>query len=184
MNKQLRAFFSRGYLLCTLLILMAFSSAYSQVSITCPGDIEVENDPGVCAAIVNYVTPVGTGSGTGITTTLTDGLPSGASFDVGTTAVTYTVTNNEGDTDACTFFVTVNDTEVPTITCPPDIAVDADPGTCTAVVNFDLPTADDNCGIFSVFQFGGLPSGSNFLLVKTFWIFRRLILTGTLLFVA
>lgn len=162
MNKLLRAFFFRGYLLGTALLLMAFSSAYAQVTITCPGDIEVENDFGVCAAIVTYTAPVGTGSGTGITTTLTDGLPSGASFDVGTTAVTYTVTNNEGDSDECTFYVTVNDTEVPVITCPEDIVVNANSGACTAIVTFDLPTAVDNCGIYSVFQFGGLPSGSNF----------------------
>ncbi len=178
MNKLLRAFIFRGYLLGTTLFFMAFSSAFAQVSITCPGDIEVENDFGECAAIVTYSPPVGTGSGTGITTVLTEGLPSGASFDVGTTAVTYTVTNNEGDSDECTFFVTVNDTEVPIITCPEDITVDADPGTCSAIVNFDLPTAVDNCGIFSVFQFGGLPSGSNFPVGVSFLDFQAVDING------
>ncbi len=178
MNKLLRTLFSRGYLLGTALLLMAFSSGYAQVSIICPGDIEVGNDPGECAAIVNFTAPIGTGSGTGITTTLTDGLPSGSSFDVGTTAVTYTVTNNEGDSNECTFYVTVNDTEVPTITCSADILIDAPAGACSTIVNFNMPTAVDNCGIYSVFQFGGPASGSNFPVGLTTLDFQAVDING------
>ncbi len=142
--------------------LLAGSTAQAQVSISCPPNITQVNDPGLCAAVVTYTTPVGTGSGTGITTALTQGLPSGATFDVGTTQITYTVTNDQGDTDQCTFFVTVQDIEAPVFDCPPDISVDADPATCSAVVNFPLPDAIDNCGFADVSQFGGQPSGSTF----------------------
>src|SRR5438105_3486546 len=39
--------------------------------------------------------------------------------------------------------IPVND---PTINCPGDFGVHTDPGVCSAVVNFDLPTATDDCG--------------------------------------
>jgi len=149
-----------------------FSLSHAQVSITCPADITVDNDLGVCEAVVTYAAPVGTGSGTNITTTLTGGLPSGSAFPVGTTIVEYTVTNDEGDSDVCTFNVTVNDTEAPEIDCPLDITVDADPGTCNQVVNFTIPTATDNCGPVTVIQIGGLPSGSAFPVGENFLDFQ------------
>lgn len=149
-----------------------FSNGHAQVSITCPADITVGNDPGTCEAVVTYTEPVGTGTGTNITTTLTAGLPSGSLFPVGTTVVEYTVTNDEGDSDSCTFSVTVNDTEAPDIDCPIDITVDADPGTCNQVVNFEIPDATDNCGPVTVIQIGGLPSGSAFPVGENFLDFQ------------
>ncbi|OSZ80048.1 hypothetical protein CAP36_01940 [Chitinophagaceae bacterium IBVUCB2] len=49
-------------------------------------------------------------------------------------------------TVSCTFTVTVNDTQAPTITnCPGDITVTAAAGQCSAVVTFPAATASDNC---------------------------------------
>ncbi len=157
-----------------LFLLFSFLSLESsaQVSITCPANIEVDNDLGLCEAVVVYATPVGTGSGTNITTTLTGGLPSGASFPVGTTIVEFTVTNDEGDSDVCTFEVTVDDAEDPVIACPPDIIVDANDGECTQVVTYPIPTATDNCGPVVVNQIGGLPSGSVFPAGESFLDFQ------------
>ena len=144
----------------------------AQVSISCPANIEVDNDLGLCEAEVVYATPVGTGSGTNITTTLTGGLASGSLFPVGTTLVEYSVTNDEGDSDVCTFEVTVNDSEDPVIDCPPDIIVDANDGECTQIVTYPLPTATDNCGPVVVNQIGGLPSGSVFPAGESFLDFQ------------
>jgi len=140
---------------------MSFSGN-AQLTITCPADISEVNDPAECSAIVNFIEPVGSGSGTGISTSLTAGLPPGSAFPVGTTTVTYTVTNNEGDSESCSFDITVSDTEDPVFNCPPDITVAADPITCEAVVTFSDPTATDNCNVASITQIGGLPSGSSF----------------------
>ena len=41
----------------------------------------------------------------------------GDTFDVGTTPVTYTATDVNGNVSTCTFNVIVEDNEVPTITC-------------------------------------------------------------------
>lgn len=157
-----------------LFILFSFLSLESsaQVSITCPSDIDVDNDPGLCEAVVVYTAPTGAGSGTNITTTLTGGLSSGSLFPVGTTAVEYTVTNDEGDSDVCTFQVTVADTEDPLIDCPPDITINAAEGECTQVVNYPIPTATDNCGPVTVTQIGGLPSGSVFPIGESFLDFQ------------
>lgn len=145
-----------AFFLCTQVEIIA------QVSITCPGNIVQGNNPGLCGATVNYTTPVGTGSGTGIATTLTGGIAPGQNFPVGVTFVQYTVTNNEGDNASCSFFVSVNDTEDPVLDCPDDITVDADPSSCSAIATFDFPTATDNCAVIDIQQIGGLPSGSSF----------------------
>lgn len=136
--------------------------ANAQVSISCPADIFQGNDLGQCSAVVNYATPEGTGSGTNITTTQIAGLPSGSDFPVGVTTITFEVSNDEGQTAQCQFFVIVTDTEDPVFTCPLKITVDANQGDCTAIVFFDIPTATDNCAVVDVFQSAGLPSGSAF----------------------
>jgi len=75
--------------------------------LSCPADISVSNDPGQCGAVVNYTKPSGAGCGT-----VTCDHPSGSFFPLGDTTVTCT--SSAGP--ACSFKVTVNDTQVPTIT--------------------------------------------------------------------
>jgi hypothetical protein len=113
----------------------------------CPADINVSNDPGVCSAVVAF------------SATVTDNCPgatiscipsSGSTFPVGTTLVTCTATDTAGNTDVCTFDVTVVDNENPTIVCPSNISVNADAGVCTAYVTVPSPTTGDNCGVASV----------------------------------
>jgi hypothetical protein len=72
-------------------------------------------------------------------------------FLAGTTTVNCTATNTAG-TDSCSFTVTVNDTEKPTISCPADLTdVHTDLGACSASgVALGTPTTGDNCGVFSV----------------------------------
>jgi hypothetical protein len=76
-------------------------------SLTCPTDISVPNDTDQCGAVVNYTEPSGAGCGT-----VTCDHPSGSFFPVGDTTVTCT--SSTGPT--CSFKVTVNDTQGPTIT--------------------------------------------------------------------
>jgi gliding motility-associated-like protein len=132
----------------------------AQLSITCPGNITQNNDSGQCSAVVNFTPPVGTGGGTGIITFLSGGLGPGNPFPVGTTVVTYTTANNEGDEASCSFNVVVNDIEDPVFDCPTNFTINSDPGECGAVFNFPIPTATDNCEVVTAFQFGGPPSGT------------------------
>jgi HYR domain/Bacterial surface protein, Ig-like domain len=74
--------------------------------ISCPVNIVVEP---TCpsGAVVTYTTPVGTDNCAGATTTRTAGLASGAIFPIGTTTVTYTVTDASNNSASCSFTVTV-----------------------------------------------------------------------------
>ena len=76
---------------------------------------------------------------------LTSGAGSAATFDIGTHTEVYTVTDQAGNTDQCSFTITVNDTEAPTPNCPADITQTIDPGQCGANVSFTIPNPDDNC---------------------------------------
>jgi hypothetical protein len=73
---------------------------------TCSRDIEVEpTSPD--GATVTYTAPIGTDNCPGATTAQTEGLGSGATFPIGTTLETYTVTDGNGNTASCTFTVKV-----------------------------------------------------------------------------
>lgn len=82
----------------------------SACTLTCPDDIEVSNDPGECGANVSFTVDVDGSCGV-----LSLSHASGSFFPVGTTTVTATVTRADSSTQSCTFDVTVNDTEGPTI---------------------------------------------------------------------
>jgi hypothetical protein len=109
--------------------------------LTCPADVTVDNDPGICGAMVEF-------SGEATDNCGMEGItydpPSGSTFDIGQTQVTVVATDLAGNADTCYFSVTVNDLEGPTAECPGDINVDNDPGQQGAVVNF-VSTASDNC---------------------------------------
>ncbi|MBI3136138.1 MAG: HYR domain-containing protein [Bacteroidetes bacterium] len=120
--------------------------------ITCPADINVSTDAGLCGATITYLTPVGTDNcPLGTNTLMTAGQASGSFFAVGTTVITYVVTDSVGNNATCSFQAIVADNENPTITCPADVAVNNDPGLCTASsVSLGTPTTNDNCGVATV----------------------------------
>lgn len=95
---------------------------------------------------------------------VTFSVPPGSFFPVGTTPVTAYSSDANGNSGQLTFNVTVSvvDHTAPTISCPANISVGTDPGSCSAIVNYALPTFSDNCGVASIQQTGGLLSGSVF----------------------
>ena len=112
-------------------------------TITCPAEITVPNDHDQCGAVVSYTVPTGSNSCSSLDVTC---LPaSGTLFSIGATNVTCTATDVSGNTVTCTFKVTVDDTQPPTIGCPANITQDNDQDQCGAVVNYASPTATDNC---------------------------------------
>lgn len=113
-------------------------------TITCPADVVVNADNGLCRATnVNIGTPA-TGDNCGVQGTSNDGP---ASYPVGTTVVTWTATDVNGNTATCTQNVTVLDNQNPTISVA-GITVNADNGACAATnVNLGTPVTGDNCGV-------------------------------------
>jgi hypothetical protein len=78
--------------------------------------------------------------------TQTAGLPSGSVFPVGTTTNTFTASDAYGNTNSCSFTITVNDNEFPVLSAmPSSISMSNDAGVCGALVSWNTPTATDNC---------------------------------------
>ncbi|HTL83079.1 MAG TPA: HYR domain-containing protein [Bacteroidia bacterium] len=104
----------------------------------------VGTDPSIA---INNITITAPGAAT---PTITYDHPSGSFFPTGTTVVTATATDISTNTATCTFNVTVNDVENPTInSCPSNISVPVNNAGCTAIVNWTAPTAADNCSVAS-----------------------------------
>ncbi len=117
-------------------------------SITCPADVSVNTDPGQCFATgVNLGAPI-TSDNCGVAS-VANNAP--AQFPVGTTVVTWTVTDVNGLTTTCEQRVIVTDNQPPVITCSPDVSVNADLGQSFATgVNLGSPITSDNCGVTGV----------------------------------
>ncbi len=79
---------------------------------------------------------------------------SGTVFPLGITSVTYHVTDGSGNTNACTFTVTVNDNIAPTLTCPTTQTLPLSSSACDATLPdyTTLATASDNCGTATLMQ--------------------------------
>jgi uncharacterized repeat protein (TIGR01451 family) len=133
--------------------------------ITCPADIVTSNDPGSCSATVDPGTATATDNCDTTPTiagTRSDNQALNAPYPKGTTIITWSATDDAGNTSSCNQSVTVNDTEAPTISCPANITKDNDPGICGAVVTYTTPVGQDNCPGATTAQTAGLPSGSTF----------------------
>lgn len=124
--------------ICTgLLSFFAISLALSQcvpVTLECPDDITITADPGDCGAFYNYTVQTnGDCNLVSLTQTDASGLTSGDEFPFGTTTQSYSTLDDDGNTDQCTFFVTV-------LEFPNPITDDA----CNGNVNI---SPDDDCEV-------------------------------------
>jgi hypothetical protein len=112
-----------------------FFKIQTNCTISCPSNVTVANDPGLCGATVTYPDPTAISCGT-----VTCTPASGSFFPVGTTVVNCST--QAGPT--CSFNVTVNDVEKPVITA--SVA-----NTCLWPPNHDLVNVglslavSDNC---------------------------------------
>ena len=134
----------------------------SDPTLECPSDISQNVDAGECGAVVTFSTPEAFDNSGNVTVEQTAGPNSGEQFPVGITTVTFTATDDAGNSAECSFTVTVGDDEVPVIEDMVDINVNNDPGACGAIVNFESPGATDNCGIESLTQTEGMAPGTEF----------------------
>ena len=64
--------------------------------------------------------------------------PSPGTFWLGTSTITYTLTDDFGNSSTCSFTITIQ--SAPEIECPVDITADADAGDCDASIDPGLPT--------------------------------------------
>jgi hypothetical protein len=109
------------------------------LSITCPGNITVTttNPSGV---VVNYTVTV-SGGLLPITTNCVP--PSGSIFPIGITTVNCSVTDSYGQTNCCSFTVTVSPSPL-SVTCPGNVIVTST-NPAGVMVNYPAPTVSGGC---------------------------------------
>ena len=114
--------------------------------ITCPADITVGNDPGLCSATVNPGTATATDNCgvASIVGTRSDGQPLNAPYPVGTTNITWKATDTSSNMVTCTQIIIVNDVEAPVITASVANTCLWQPNHDLINVGFSLAVAD-NC---------------------------------------
>jgi len=125
--------------------------------ITAPANVTVNTGAGAtaCGAVVTNA-QLGTATASdnsGVVNVVRSGVPAGNVFPVGTTTVTYTATDNAGNSAQATQTVTVIDNTAPAITAPAPFTFNAGLSSFAAVPNFLASTiASDNCGPVTLSQ--------------------------------
>jgi len=109
--------------------------------ITCPADMTVNTEPGLCSAVVNFEVTATDDCGDPAVVCVP---PSGSVFPKGTTTVTCTATDSDGLTAECSFDVTIEDSEAPQVTSA--LAIGVLTPVNHKMMNVGLSvTATDNC---------------------------------------
>jgi hypothetical protein len=108
--------------------------------ISCPANITVNAAPGECSSNVTFNV---TATDNCAVTSLVSVPPSGFAFPVGITTVTNTARDSSGNSNRCTFTVTVVDTQLPVLSGLPNPSLRVQ---CLAdVPSVPTVTANDNC---------------------------------------
>lgn len=96
------------------------------LTLTCPGNITAGTEANQCSKVVTYPAPTVGGDCQNPSQPICN-PPSGSVFAKGVTAVNCSVSDSSGATASCSFTVSVNDNQNPTINCPGNISTSAPP---------------------------------------------------------
>ena len=138
------------------------------ISLVCVNDITVTEAVGQNGVIVDFGEPNAnsTCSLDGVNISQTGGLASGSLFPEGMTTITFTATDACGNSENCSFKVTVNPVPTGDITlvCNTDITVTEAVGETGVVVDYNAPSASTTCSLggLNVMRTAGPVSGSVF----------------------
>ena len=135
----------------------------------CPNDtiISASGVTNSCSASFTYDT-VDVNDNCPGTTLEQFGIPSGGTFPLGVSVVSWIATPTTGNADTCSFTVTVIDDLPPSfINCPADISMEVGTGTCDGTVSWTPLSCVDNCSC-TIEQISGIPNDSIFPLGTTF----------------
>lgn len=117
-------------------------------SITCADDINVDALAGECAANVTVPTPtVDDNCGVAMVTNNYNngGADASGNYPVGSTTVTYTVTDLSGNINTCSIVINVADNTPPIVNCGNDLTVTTLPDQCAANFSDVMTIFTDNC---------------------------------------
>ena len=137
--------------------------------LTCASDQTIPVDAGTCSAtLADSADPLIASDNCDFTLVHNyinaplDSTLAGSVLPLGTTVVTWTITDLSGNDMMCDVSITVEDNEAPQfVNCFSDtLTVGNDVNNCNAGVIWSIPIADDNCSVDTVEQTIGLPPGS------------------------
>jgi hypothetical protein len=111
---------------------------------------------------VTFSNATATDNSGNVTVTLISNLPSGSEFPLGESTVTFEAKDTAGNTSECSFVITVEDNQNPTISCPNPISDTVAFGESGKVITYTAPIFDDNCSGSTILQTVGFASGSEF----------------------
>ncbi len=115
-------------------------------SINCPAGVTQPTDPGECFAMPDTWLPIPGFTDDCGPISISNNQPS--VFNLGTTFITYVVTDAVGNETTCSYPITIIDDEAPILDCSAlGLILPADPATCSYIAvgsDFD-PIASDNC---------------------------------------
>lgn len=127
-----------------------FSTVDGQISVSgpsCPADIEVSAQPGMCGANVMWTVPDSLDN-CGNSWTLSSSYQPGDYFPPGTTEVSYTGSGSNGLSFICSFTIIVTGENSFFINdCPDNITIATTPGMCNAI----MPELTDSISVDSCF---------------------------------
>jgi 6-phosphogluconolactonase (cycloisomerase 2 family) len=109
-------------------------------SITCPASQTVE-----CTGNQSAQISPGQASASDVCGATTLEGPTAGSYPLGTTVDTFTAIDVLGNRATCTQSIKVQDTQLPSISCPPDLTVECANGNGAALVKPGTATASDTC---------------------------------------
>ena len=136
----------------------------------CPADIYQGVTSGSCDATVSWTPPSATDNCTSSgNLSWTSNHSPGETFPVGTTSVSYTVTDEAGLQSTCSFDVIITDDEAPVVNCPSNITATTDAGSCNGTVSV-IANVVDNCSGVTVtndFNSGGADASGSYPLGTT-----------------
>ncbi|GAA0871354.1 hypothetical protein GCM10009117_05000 [Gangjinia marincola] len=130
------------------LFIYMFDSVIQEPTIECPDDVNVSSDADACGAVVTFnpATAEDIQDGT-LITVQTQGPASGSLFPLGETTVSFSATDGDNNTVACSFTVTVTDNVAPVVITQDFVAVLDENGTASINVSDIDNGSSDNCAV-------------------------------------
>ncbi|MDT0688272.1 Ig-like domain-containing protein [Salegentibacter sp. F188] len=138
---------------CTFQVIIEEEEDTPPVFQDCSSDIERNNDPGQCGAIVTFNTPTVTDENGNVSVTRVDNtaLDSGDEFPVGTTTIIFQADDGTNAPVTCSFDIVIADTQAPDAICiPPGKEYYLENGKLTIIPEEIDNGSYDNCGIASI----------------------------------
>ncbi|MEM6320918.1 MAG: HYR domain-containing protein [Bacteroidota bacterium] len=126
------------------------NSVGSELNIICPENLTATVSSATQQTVITWGDPIVTTNcaAGGATFTQTGGPSVGSLFDPGNYTITYSATDNCGNTTTCSFTITVTvSSSNLAITCPPTVNISVPQGSSGGVATWSNPTATTECTI-------------------------------------